>query len=31
LAAMEKELELFPEDDFMRGLVKQARAARAGP
>ena len=31
LAAMEKELELFPEDDFMRDLVKQARAARAGP
>jgi hypothetical protein len=31
LAAMEKELELFPEDDFMRGLVKQARAPRPGP
>ena len=29
LAAMEKELELFPEDDFMRGLVKQAEAAPA--
>jgi hypothetical protein len=31
LAAMEKELELFPEDDFMRGLVKKAQAAPAAP
>ena len=31
IAAMKKELDLFPQDDFMRALLKKAEAAQTAP